>query len=292
MTGRSPYTIAAEALQTLLGEPGVSIVDASWYLPAQNRDGRAEYLAARIPGAAFLDIDEASEPGGALPHMLPSAADFAAIAGQLGIFETDRIIVYDGPGLFSAARAWWMFRVMGARDVRVLDGGFDRWREEGRPVETGAPALRRNAVFQATLDSSAVRTIDDIRINLKSGKAQILDARPYARFTGETAEPRPGLRSGHIPGSRSLPFDRLVERGALKDLQALREIFSEYALTPLRPAITTCGSGVTAAVISLALASIGHENSGLYDGSWAEWGQADDAPVARWPGRQDHGKPE
>jgi thiosulfate/3-mercaptopyruvate sulfurtransferase len=288
MTDRGPFIISADALHDLLGKPQVRIVDASWYLPAQNRDAKSEYIAQRIPGAVFFDIDTICDRQSALPHMMPDAETFSSAASELGISESDHIIIYDGPGLFSAARVWWMFRVMGARQVQILDGGFDRWKATKKPVETGPPPPVARSQFNAIPDFTRIADIGDIRKNLKTGDVLVLDARPYARFTGQTAEPRPGLRSGHIPGSLSLPFDTLTENGSLKNIDALRKIFDEFPLTNNRPLITSCGSGVTAAVISLALESIGHDRHALYDGSWAEWGQADNAPVARWD--EDGGK--
>lgn len=280
MSQRSEFTITAQEAAGLIGQPGTAFVDASWYLPAQNRDGRAEFDEIRIPGAVYFDIDEISDRDSPLPHMLPSPDTFAQAVGGMGIAHTDEIIVYDGPGLFSCARVWWMFRIMGARNVRIVDGGFDSWRKKGLPTERGLPEPIRKAVFQPDFDASRVKSIADIRANMKTGAAMVLDARPYGRFTGEVPEPRPGLRSGHIPGSHSLPFSEFVENGKLKDITALKAIFGGLSLD--REAITTCGSGVTAAVISLALESVGHTNNSLYDGSWAEWGQAEDAPIAQW----------
>ena len=280
--GRGPYTITPDELEALLGAPELRIVDGSWYLPAQNRDAKAEFASARIPGAVFFDLDAASDQSSPFPHMLPAPAGFATTAGALGISETDDIVIYDGPGLFSAPRIWWAFRVMGAKRVRVLDGGFDRWKADGRPVETGEPEAPRRAVFKPDFNAASVADIDDIRGTIKSGAEQILDARPHDRFTGQTPEPRPGLRGGHVPGAKSLPIAELTENGRLKDIDALRQIFAGLAVGEDRPAITSCGSGVTAAVISLALETAGHPAHRLYDGSWAEWGQAEDAPVARW----------
>jgi thiosulfate/3-mercaptopyruvate sulfurtransferase len=282
MSERSRFTITQQELRTRLGEPKLRIVDGSWYLPAQNRDAAAEYRTARIPGAVRFDIDEIADKSTGLPHMLPKPAQFAEAVGAMGIAETDDIVVYDGPGLFSAPRVWWTFQVMGAKSVRVLDGGFDAWKAAGLPVETGAPKSPGAAVFTPEFASDRVRGIEDIRQNLKSSQALVLDARPRPRFAGQAAEPRPGLRSGHMPGAKSLPGDRFSVDGRLRDVEELRDIFANAYLVPDRPAITTCGSGVTAAIISLALESIGHTNHALYDGSWAEWGKADDAPVARW----------
>lgn len=279
---RSTFTISQDALTKELGKPDLRVVDASWYLPAQNRNARAEYQEKRIPGAVFFDIDAMADTDSPLPHMLPSPEQFAVAAGMLGISETDEIVIYDGPGLMSCARAWWTFRVMGASNVKILDGGFDRWSAAGLPIETGDPPQPATARFKANFAAERVRSIDNIRSIIRSGGTAIYDARSFARFAGRASEPRPGLRSGHIPGSKSLPFDQLIEDGKLKNISALREVFEGLSLRPGEPVVTTCGSGVTAAVITLALDSIGHTNNALYDGSWAEWGQAENAPVARW----------
>ncbi|HSO46675.1 MAG TPA: 3-mercaptopyruvate sulfurtransferase [Rhizobiaceae bacterium] len=278
----SQFFIGADELQARLGSAGLRIVDGSWYLPAQNRDAAAEYAAARIPGAVRFDIDAVSDKTSSLPHMLPNPEEFAKVAGAMGISETDEIVVYDGPGVFSSARVWWTFRVMGTQNVRILEGGFDRWKAAGRPVETGAPQTPTPAIFTPSFDAARVTAIDTIRENVHSSRALILDARPQGRFTGAVPEPRPGLRSGHVPGSKSLPADTLVSDGKLKDINELQQLFKDVSLEANRPVITSCGSGVTAAIISLALETVGHKNHSLYDGSWAEWGKADDAPVARW----------
>jgi len=282
MSQPRPYTISPDELQARLGDANLRIVDGSWYLPVQNRVGRDEYDTARIPGAVFFELDALSDQSSPLPHMLASPEAFALAAGAMGISETNDIVVYDGPGLFSSARVWWNFRIMGAGSVRVLDGGFDRWQVDGRPVETGAPQPRKPATFNAAFDAARVRSIADIRANLKIGEQLIFDARPYGRFTGDVPEPRPGLASGHIPGAQSMPADTFSVDGRLKEIAELREMFASNALTPGRHAITSCGSGVTAAIITLALETIGHTNNSLYDGSWAEWGQAKDAPIATW----------
>ncbi|MEZ5792492.1 MAG: 3-mercaptopyruvate sulfurtransferase [Nitratireductor sp.] len=282
MSDKSQHVIEAGEVEALLGRDKLRLVDGSWYLPAQNRNGRAEYLASRIPDAVYFDIDEISDKSSALPHMLPTPENFGAAMGALGISRDDDIIVYDGPGMFSAARVWWSFRIMGATSVRILDGGFDRWKAEGRPVETGTPGAPQKAVFEARPDLTRVRGIGEMRANLKSGNAQVFDARPFARFCGTAPEPRPGLRSGHIPGSQPVPATELFADGRLKPIDELRAVFETVSLAMDRPVITTCGSGVTAAVISLALESIGHRDHALYDGSWSEWGQAEDAPVAQW----------
>jgi thiosulfate/3-mercaptopyruvate sulfurtransferase len=278
----NPFFISPDELQAKLGSPHLRIVDGAWYLPAQNRNAQAEYEAARIPGAVRFDIDAVSDKTSGLPHMLPSPQEFAAAVSALGISRDDEIVVYDGPGVFSSARVWWTFRVMGARNVRILEGGFDRWKAAGRPVQTGAPAQVKPAVFKPDYNPALVSHIDTIRDNVHTARAQMLDARPQGRFTGAVPEPRPGLRSGHVPGSKSLPADTLVADGKLKDVSVLKQLFEGVSLDYRKPVITSCGSGVTAAIISLALETVGHKDHSLYDGSWAEWGQAEDAPVARW----------
>ncbi len=271
--------IAPEDAAELIGREGVSFVDASWYLPSQNRDGYAEFLSMRIPGAVYFDINKIADPDTDLPHMLPSPRDFARDVGGLGIRPDNLIVVYDGPGIFSAARVWWTFRIMGAENVVVLEGGFDRWKEAGFPVETGNPNPPHVRVFEPKFDAARVASQSDLMENLKSAHATVLDARSTARFKGEAEEPRPGLRSGHIPGSKSLPFDQLLENGTLKDASLLDKTFTELGISQDTQVVTSCGSGVTAAVLTLALAETGRENTRLYDGSWAQWGMPDGPPV-------------
>jgi thiosulfate/3-mercaptopyruvate sulfurtransferase len=262
-----------------LARADMAVVDASWYLPPTNRDGRAEYAVRHIPGAVHFDIDTVKDQASPLPHMLPSAEAFAAAAGAMGISDDMTIIVYDGAGLFAAPRVRWMFQVMGARDVRLLQGGLPQWLAEGRPVEAGQ-TMPQPRVFKAALDAAAVASIGDIRSALDQKSAQIVDARPAARFRGEAPEPRPGLASGHMPGSRSLPFDTVVLNGALARPDAVRAAFAEAGVDLTQPVITTCGSGVSAAILSLALETAGVKAQALYDGSWAEWGGRADCPVA------------
>jgi len=273
--------ITQAALNDLLarGAIGLSILDASWYLPAQGRDGRAEFESSRIPCAQYFDVDAISDQSSHLPHMMPTADQFAESVGKLGVSDSDHIIVYDGLGIFSCARAWWMFKAMGAQNVQILAGGFDQWKAAGLPIETGDVAITEPATFNASYNASKVRHLDDMRDNVKSQEALVLDARPAGRFSGEVPEPRKGLRSGHMPGSASLPIDRLLDKGTLRSREELRKIFTSVGVDQETPVITTCGSGVTAAIISLTLDTIGHDNHTLYDGSWAEWGQAEDAPV-------------
>jgi thiosulfate/3-mercaptopyruvate sulfurtransferase len=267
--------VTTEWLSLHLAEDHVRILDASWYLPQAGRDPRSEYLTAHIPGALFTDLDAMSDPHTTLPHMLPSAEQFAHDAGALGVGDATFVVVYDGSGLnLSAPRIWWMFRVFGHEQVAVLDGGLGKWRAEGRKVETGIVTASPR-VFTARPISGMVRTIENIRENLVTGREQVIDARSRGRFQGTDPEPRPGLRGGHIPGSMNLPFPELLHPdGTLLTPGELRSKYDEAGIDLSQPVVTTCGSGTTACALLLGLHVLGAKSIALYDGSWSEWGAA------------------
>ena len=273
--------VSTEWLAAHLADPTLRVLDASWYLPAQNRDALAEYAAAHIPGARFFDIDEIADLTIPLPHMAPPVQKFISRLRGLGIGDGQQVVVYDGAGIFSAARVWWTFRLMGLTRIAVLDGGLPKWRAEGRPLTAAPPNLRAPHLTpqpQPDLVKSAAEVLDAVR----TASAQIIDARSAARFRGEAPEPRAGVRGGHIPGSMNLPFgDVLNPDGTMKSPADLRAVFAAAGVDLTRPAITTCGSGVTAAVLSLALERLGHRDHALYDGAWAEWGGRADLPIER-----------
>ncbi len=271
--------VSTQWLADRLSDADVIAIDASWYLPAMQRDGHAEFLAGHIPGAVFFDIDAISDRHNPLPHMLPSPQVFAETVGGLGISDTMTGVVYDGAGLFSAARVWWMLRCFGMRAVHVLDGGLPRWKSQGYTLESGAGS-RKPTRFSANFDDGAVATMGDVETALAQKSAQVADARPGPRFLGEALEPRAGLPSGHMPGALNLPIGDLVQNGALLDKAALEKVFAKAGFDPQKPAIASCGSGVSAAIINLALAVTGHAEPRLYDGSWTEWASAG-KPIAK-----------
>ncbi|WP_426125357.1 3-mercaptopyruvate sulfurtransferase [Pararhizobium sp. PWRC1-1] len=275
---KSAFVVSADWLQQRLTDPLVKVVDAAWYLPAQKRDPKAEYAAGHIPGAIFYDQDAIADLTSGLPHTIPSPESFAESVGKLGISENDTIVVYDGPGIFTAPRVWWLLRSMGAKSVFVLDGGIDGWKAESRPVTTDVPQPKP-ATFHPTFNAEAVSSFAQMRDIVATGSRQIADARGAARFTGEEAEPRAGMRSGHMPGAKSLPSGVFSTGGKLKSLDALRETIEAAGIDLDKPVVTSCGSGVTAAIIMLALQSLGHTDNTLYDGSWSEWGSRADTPV-------------
>jgi thiosulfate/3-mercaptopyruvate sulfurtransferase len=275
----SDFFVSTEWLDQNLGAPNLAIVDASFFMPAENRDARAEYLAGHIPGAAFFDIDAIADHSTNLPHMLLSPEDFASAAGKLGLGDDMRLVVYDSSQLVGGARVWWTLRLFGARDVKILEGGLPQWRAEGRRLESGshAPAPR---VFTPRFNAAGVAAAADVLRASEAGSAQIVDARSAGRFTGEVAEPRPGCRAGHIPNSRNVPWTKVAAEGRLKAAADVASAFAAAGVDLDRPVITTCGSGVTAAILLLALESIGKKGVALYDGSWSEWGTRPDLPIA------------
>ena len=277
-----PKTLVSTAwLAAHRSDPDLRVIDASWYLPDAGRDAKAEYKAAHSPGARFFDIDEITDSRSNLPHMAPPPEKFVSRMRAMGIGDGHQVVVYDGSGLFSAARVWWTFRLMGKTDVAVLDGGFPKWQAEGREVEDMPPVLRDRHIT-VSRQHALVKDVTQVAHAAKLGEAEIIDARSAARFKGEAPEPRPGLRAGHIPGSKNVPYASLLNPdGTMKPVADLRAVFEAAGVNLSKPAITSCGSGVTAAILSLALERMGHKNHALYDGSWAEWGMYEDLAVEK-----------
>ncbi|WP_116133052.1 3-mercaptopyruvate sulfurtransferase [Tropicimonas sp. IMCC34043] len=277
MDRNNPRTlVGTDWLAAHLGDPDLRLLDASWHMPATGRDARAEYAAAHIPGARFFDTDEICDLRSGLPHMVPPPEKFISRMRALGIGDGHQVVVYDGSGLFSAARVWWMFRLMGQNNIAVLDGGFPKWQAEDRAVEDMPPNVRDRHIT-VRLQADMVKDVTQVARAVKLGDWQIVDARSPERFRGEVPEPRPGLRSGHIPGSLNVHYASLLNAdGTMKSDEALRAVFETAGVDLARPVITSCGSGVTAAIVNLALELLGHRRNALYDGSWAEWGMYPD----------------
>ncbi|MGA9764247.1 MAG: 3-mercaptopyruvate sulfurtransferase [Rhodomicrobium sp.] len=278
----SKWLVETGWLNERLGTPGLAIIDASFSLPGDPRKADEIYREAHIPGALFFDIDEIADTSSALPHMLPAPEKFASRMRKMGVGDGMKAVIYDNRGIFSAPRVWWTFRVMGHADVAVLNGGLLKWREEGRSLEAGPPALRSERHFTARRNAELVRDLSDLKAAVESKRLQILDARSKARFEGHEPEPRPVPRLGHMPGAQNLPYDTLINaNGTLKSHTELQAAFEASGVNPGKPIITTCGSGVTACILALSLAVTGNEWASVYDGSWAEWSADPSVPVVQ-----------
>ena len=272
--------VSTDWLAAHIKDPDLRIFDASWYLPDMDRNARSEYDAGHIPGARFFDIDDISDARSELPHMAPPVEKFMSRMRAMGVGDGHQVVVYDGTGLFSAARVWWQFRLMGQSNIAVLDGGLPKWLADGHKTTTAAPTIR-DRHMTVKMETRRVRDVTEVARAAKLGDHNIIDARAPARFKGEAAEPREGMRSGHIPGSRNVFYQDLLNTdGTMKAAAALRTIFNDAGVDMHKPFITTCGSGVTAAILSLALERIGKTDHSLYDGSWSEWGMYADLPIA------------
>ena len=281
MSADDPKTlVSTEWLAAHLKDPDLRVIDGSWYLPAAGRDPKAEYDAAHIPGARFFDIDEISDLRSDLPHMAPPAEKFMSRMRAMGVGDGHQVVIYDGAGVVSAARVWWLFRLMGQENVAVLDGGFPKWQAEGRAIED-LPPMIRDRHMTVRVQNQMVRDVTQVSSASKLGDVEIVDARSPGRFAGSEPEPREGLRAGHIPGSKNLPYQALMnDDGTMKDTAGLRAAFDAAGIDLAKPAITTCGSGVTACILALAMERLGKTDWSVYDGSWAEWGAFPTVPVA------------
>lgn len=273
-----PSLVSADWLAREIGAADLRVLDASFYLPAEQKDARGLFAAGHIPGARFFDIEEVADIETELPHMLPTAGRFARLVGAMGIGRATRVVVYDQKGIFSAPRAWWMFSYFGHGAVAVLDGGLPAWRAAGHAVETGTPAAAEAVTYVPRLQAGRVRGLGDMLRNVETGAELVLDARPAGRFSGADPEPRAGLPSGHMPGAVSLPASTLLVEGTMKSPEALRGVFAAAGVDGVRPVVTSCGSGVTAAILTFGLHLAGLPEGALYDGSWAEWASQPDTP--------------
>lgn len=275
------WLVETDWLNDHLGDKDLVVFDATWYLPGTNTDARQQYLEEHIPNSLFFDIDDISDLSTDLPHMLPNPIKFSSRMRRLGVGDGMKVVVYDHLDLFSAARAWWMFRAMGLEDVYVLNGGMRKWTDEDRPVDEYPHRPRLERHFTARINHDLIASLDQVKEALQTGSAQIVDARPVDRFEGRGKEPRKGVRSGRIPNSISIPRTALLrDDGTLKPNDDIREVFLDAGVDLEKPVITTCGSGITAAIPFLALSQIGHKEHSLYDGSWAEWGADNSLPIA------------
>ncbi len=274
--------VDGEWLAQQLGAPDLRLFDASWYLPGEQQDARSLYLSAHLPGARFFDIDRVADTESALPHMAPTPARFEHLIGALGVGNEDRVVFYDQKGIFSAARGWWLMRLFGHQQTAVLDGGLPKWRREGRSVSAGEESPARPASFRASYHARYLRGLGDVLANISQPQELLLDARSAERFHARVPEPRAGMRGGHIPGSRNLPYGDLLDNGeTLLAPERLRQRFAAAGVGPDSAVVTSCGSGLTAAVLSLGLVVADLPAGALYDGSWAEWGGREDTPIAR-----------
>ena len=281
MTRDDPKTlVSTQWLAAHLKDPDLRVLDASWYLPDSERDPFAEYQRAHIPGARFFDLDDVSDHRSDLPHMVPSVEKFMSRMRAIGVGDGHQIVVYDGSGLFSAPRVWWLFKLMGQMDIAVLDGGFPKWQAEGHPVEDLPPILRDRHMM-VRRQNHMVKDVTQVSAASKLGESEIVDARSPGRFYGKDPEPRPGLRAGHIPGSKNVFYkDLLKADDTMKSPDEMRQVFLEAGVDLDKPVITSCGSGVTAAILSLGLTRMGKTDHSLYDGSWSEWGMFPTLPIA------------
>jgi thiosulfate/3-mercaptopyruvate sulfurtransferase len=284
MTTTNDPLVSTEWLASHLNDARVKLLDATFKLPGVLPLPKDDYLATHIPGAVYFDVDAVSDHSNPLPHMFPSAEQFGRDVGALGVSNGDTAVIYDAGGWVAAPRAWWMFLSYGHRDVRILNGGLKKWRAEGRPVQAGE-VTAKPATFNASYDAKRVRSIEQMIANVASHAEQVIDARATDRFEGRAPEPRPGIRAGHIPGALNLPYNNLFDAatGTMKPLDDLRKAFAGVGVDTTKPIVTSCGSGVSAAVLTLALYRLGVEDTALYDGSWSEWGKADGPAIATGP---------